>query len=223
MDSFITLQADDGHRFQCWQAPARTAPRGAVVVLQEIFGVNAHIRAVCVRLAHLGYDALAPALFDRVERDFQTGYATDDLSRALALMPRLDWPAMVRDTLTAVRHAAQGGRPVAAMGFCLGASVAYLAGQQSDALSAVVGYYGGQIADHLDAPPRCPTLLHYGERDHTIPMTRVERIRAGRPECELHVYPAGHGFNCDDRAAFEPASAALAWQRSTQWLRAHLG
>ncbi len=95
--------------------------------------------------------------------------------------------------------------------------------QRSPDLSAVVGYYGGQIAEHLDTPPQCPTILHYGETDHTIPMDKVARIRAGRPECEVHVYPAGHGFNCDERAAFEPASAALAWERSMQWLGAHLG
>ncbi|CAN7770796.1 dienelactone hydrolase family protein [Pseudorhodoferax sp. LjRoot39] len=222
MSQFIHVTAPDGHVLQCWHQRAETAPRGAVVVLQEIFGVNTHIRALCQRLAAAGYDAYAPALFDRLQRGFACGYGAEEVSVALKFLPQLDWDAMVRDTLATAAVARQPGGPVAAMGFCLGASVAYLAAQRADALSAVVGYYGGHIAQHLDSPPRCPTILHYGESDHTIPMQNVERIRAARPECEVHVYAAGHGFNCDERAAFEPASAALAWQRSMQWLDTHL-
>lgn len=224
MAAFTTLQAPDGHRFGCWQAtPAGTAARGAVVVLQEIFGVNAHIRSVCARLADAGYDAYAPALFDRVQPGFESGYSKDDVAAALLLLPALDWPAMVTDTLATVAHAQQQGRPVALLGFCLGASVAYMAAQHAPGIAAVVGYYGGQIVQHLDRPPQAPTLLHYGETDHTIPLADVERIRSARPDCGLHLYPAGHGFNCDVRAAYQPESAHLAWQRSMQFIAAKMG
>lgn len=220
---FIEIASPDGHRFHCWQSPASGKPRGAVVVLQEIFGVNEHIQSVCGRLAQAGYDAYAPALFDRLQRGFTSGYSKEEVGTALALLPQVDWDAMVTDTLATVEHAGREGLPVAIMGFCLGASVAYLAAQRTPGIAAVIGYYGGKIVEHLDRAPQSPTLLHYGETDHTIPMANVERIRAARPECELHVYAAGHGFNCDARAAFEPASAALAWERSMQWLETHMG
>jgi carboxymethylenebutenolidase len=221
--AFIDIVSEDGYRFACWQSsPAAQSSRGAVVVLQEIFGVNNHIQAVCDRLAAAGYDAYAPALFDRIERNFSSGYTKDEIARALAFLPRLDWDAMVRDTLATVRHAGeQGNSAVSVLGFCLGASVGYLAAQRGDGIAAVIGYYGGQIVHHLQQPPARPTLLHYGETDHTIPMADVRRIQAERPECALHIYPAGHGFNCDERASFEPASAALAWRRSMEWLATH--
>jgi carboxymethylenebutenolidase len=220
--AFIQMTAPDGHRFSCWQSLAQGPRRGAVVVLQEIFGVNHHIQAVCDRLAAAGYDAFAPALFDRLQAGFSSGYSKEEVARALQFLPRLDWDGMVRDTLATAAHirATRGG-PVAAMGFCLGASVAWLAAQRAEEVDAVIGYYGGQIVQHLQEPPRRPTLLHYGEQDHTIPMSDVDRIRRERPECELHVYAAGHGFNCDERAAFEPVSAALAWNRSMAWLQRH--
>lgn len=222
MTGFIEITSSDGHRFGCWEAQATGKPRGAVVVLQEIFGVNHHIQSLCERLASAGYDAYAPALFDRLQRGFTSGYSKQEVAEALKLLRLVDWTAMVADTLATVEHARQRGGPVAVMGFCLGASVGYLAAQSAPGIAAVVGYYGGQIAQHLDKAPQSPTLLHYGDADHTIPMADVERIRAGRPECELHVYAAGHGFSCDERPSFEPASAALAWERSMQWLKTHM-
>lgn len=223
MAAFIKIEAPDGHVFDCWQVTrAGAQAHGAIVVLQEIFGVNAHVRSLCARLAEAGYDTYAPALFDRLQPGLQSGYSPDEVAAALKLLPVVDWTLMVADTLATVRHARQQSRPVALMGFCLGASVAYLAAQAEPGIAAVVGYYGGQIARHLDRPPHSPTLLHYGQTDHTIPMADVERIRSQRPECELHVYAAGHGFNCDERASYEPQAAALAWQRSMQFLAAQL-
>jgi carboxymethylenebutenolidase len=221
---FMTITAPDGHVFDCWEAlHGGGKARASVVVLQEIFGVNSHIRSVCARLAALGYDAYAPALFDRLQPGFQSGYSKEDVAEALKLLPIVDWQAMVSDTLATVRHARQRHGPVALMGFCLGASVAYIASQKVPDIAAVIGYYGGQIVQHLDRPPLSPTLLHYGATDHTIPVTDVERIRIERPECELHVYAAGHGFNCDERASYEPVSAGLAWDRSMRFLAVHAG
>jgi carboxymethylenebutenolidase len=219
--SSIRVASQDGHSFDCWFCPARGDPRGAVVVLQEIFGVNTHMRSLCARFCAEGYDAYAPALFDRLQPNFSCGYSKEEVAEALKFLPRLDWDAMVADTLATVERARRHRQAVSLVGFCLGASVAYLSAQRSPGIAAVVGYYGGQIAHHLQRAPQAPTLLHYGATDHTIPLADVERIRAHRPECELHVYAAGHGFNCDERAAFEPTSAALAWQRSLQWLAVH--
>ncbi|MGJ7504071.1 MULTISPECIES: dienelactone hydrolase family protein [unclassified Variovorax] len=218
---FIKITSPDGHAFDCWSSPAEGHSRGAVVVLQEIFGVNPHIQSVCARLAKEGYDAYAPALFDRLQPGFTSGYSKEEVAEALKLLPRIDWKAMVVDTLATADLARRTQGSVALMGFCLGASVAWMAAQSRPGIAAVVGYYGGQIVEHLERPAQSPTLLHYGETDHTIPMVGVERTRAERPEVELHVYPAGHGFNCDARASYEPASAQLAWERSLRWLAAH--
>jgi len=215
----IIINSNDGHSFACWHANSKGGKRGSVVVLQEIFGVNHHIKAVCERLAAYGYDAYAPALFDRIEPGFTTGYNKEEIAQALKLVPKLNLDLMVMDVLATVQHAHQSlNKPVSVLGFCLGASVAYLAGQRGSGIAAVVGYYGGQIVNHLQKPPRVPILLHYGETDHTIPISDVKRIQIERPECELYVYPAGHGFNCDERAAFDAKSAALAWDRSLKWL-----
>lgn len=192
------------------------------MVLQEIFGVNHHIQTVCDRLAAEGYDAFAPSLFDRIKPGFTSGYSKDEVAYALQFLPQLNWDHMLLDTLATARHARETvGGPVSVMGFCLGASVGYLAAQGGPDIAAVVGYYGGHIVNHLKEPARVPTLLHYGETDHTIPMSDVERIRTARPDIDVHLYPAGHGFNCDERAAFEASSAALAWDRSMQWLACH--
>ncbi|MGQ0731262.1 dienelactone hydrolase family protein [Acidovorax sp.] len=220
--AFIDIVAEDGHRMGCWFAPSQQPRRGSVVVLQEIFGVNSHIQAVCNRLAEQGYDAYAPALFDRMQQGFTSGYSKEEVAEALKFLPRLDWDTMASDTLATVSRARELSGKVAVLGFCLGASVAYIAAQRDAGISAVVGYYGGHIVNCLKIAPLAPMLLHYGETDHTIPMSDVERIRNGRPECEVHVYPAGHGFNCDERTSFEPRSAEIAWARSLQWLQTYL-
>lgn len=213
MGDNITLSAADGHEFGAYQAVPAGESLGGVVVLQEIFGVNRHIRSVCDRLAAAGYRALAPALFDRRERGFESGYGAEEVAYAKRFLVDLDWPAMVLDTAAAVDHLRPHG-PVALMGFCLGGSLAYLSALQVPGIAAVVAYYGSQIVKHADRAPNCPTLLHFGSLDPSIPMSDVDRIRQLRPDCELYTYEAGHGFNCDERAAYQAESAALAWRRS---------
>ncbi len=218
----INITANDGHTFACWHVKANGFQRGSILVLQEIFGVNHHIKAVCEKLAAQGYEAYSPALFDRLEPGFATGYSKEEIAYALKFLPKLNWDLMVLDVLATVQHArASLNEPVSVMGFCLGASVAYLVGQGCSGISAVVGYYGGHIVNHLQQPARVPSLLHYGEKDHTISMSDVKRIQVERPECELHVYPAGHGFNCDERDSFDATSASLAWDRSLKWIERH--
>lgn len=150
--ALIQLTSSDGFQFDCWTSPASTTRSGAVVVLQEIFGVNHHIQAVCDRLASEGFDAYAPALFDRLQPRFSSGYRAPEITEALQFLPKLNWDDMVQDTLATLRHARVMGDPVAVMGFCLGASVGYMAAQRDPGFAAVVGYYGGHIANHLDAP-----------------------------------------------------------------------
>lgn len=211
----LSLTAKDAHRLGAYRADPAGKPLGGVVVVQEIFGVNRHIRSVCDRLAALGYAAVAPALFDRFARDFQSGYSPEEIAQARKFLTNIDWTAFVRDTTAAVEALP---RPVAVLGFCMGGTVAYLAATQLDGLAAAVCFYGGQIVKSADHKPRCPTQMHFGEKDESIPMTDVDAIRAKRPDCEIHLYPAGHGFHCDERASFHAESAAIAWGRTLRFL-----
>jgi carboxymethylenebutenolidase len=218
----IRLTASDHFELGGYRAePANTA-KGAVVVIQEIFGVNHHIRAVCDRLAAAGYVAVAPAIFDRSERDFQSGYSPEEIAVARKFVARPDWDAMLRDTQAAIESVKDVG-PVGIIGFCLGGSVAYAAATKLAGLRAAIGYYGGAIARFADDKPNVPTQLHFGENDSGIPLSDVETIRGKRPELEIFVYPdAQHGFGCDERASYDQPSADLAWRRSLEFLAKHL-
>ena len=213
----LSLTAKDAHRLGAYRADPEAKARGGVVVVQEIFGVNHHIRSVCDRLAALGYAALAPALFDRFARDFESGYSPEEIAQARKFLANIDWAAFVRDVAAAVEALPQ---PVAILGFCMGGSVAYLAATQLDGLVAAVCFYGGQIAKFADQKPRCATQMHFGEKDESIPMTDVAAIRAKRPDCEIHLYPGAHGFHCDERGSFHAESAAIAWARTVRFLDA---
>jgi carboxymethylenebutenolidase len=222
MGEQISLNAADGHRIGGYRARAAGTPKGGVAVIQEIFGVNRHIRAVCDRLAAAGYDACAPALFDRHERGYEAGYSPAEVERGRAFIAKVDWDAFLRDTAAALAALDRSARR-AVVGFCLGGSVAFLAATRLDGLSAAVGFYGGRIKDFADERPRCPLQLHFGARDQGIPLTDVEAIRAKRSETEVFVYEgAGHGFNCDERASYHAESAALAWRRTLDFLNKHL-
>jgi carboxymethylenebutenolidase len=192
---------------------------GGVVVVQEIFGVNHHIRSVCDRLAALGYTAVAPALFDRFARDFECGYSPDEIAKARGFLTNVDWDAMVRDIAAAADVLRPGGK-LSVIGFCMGGTMAYLAATRLDGLAASVCFYGGQIVKHADTKPRCPTQMHFGEKDASIPMTDVEIVKQKRAaDCDIHVYPdAQHGFYCDERATFHPESASIAWARAIRFL-----
>lgn len=214
----LTLVAADSHRLGAYRADPAGKPRGGVVVVQEIFGVNHHIRAVCDRIAEAGYAALAPALFDRTARDFQSGYSPEEVAKARKFIETPDWDAMLRDTAAAAEEL-KGLGSVAVVGFCMGGTIAFLSATRLAGIAAAVCYYGGGIARFADETPKCPTQMHFGEKDDHIPMSAVEEIRRKRPDCEIHVYQgAGHGFHCDERASYHAESAALAWKRSLAFL-----
>jgi len=219
----IRLTASDSFQFGAYRADPAFAPKAAIVVIQEIFGVNHHIRAVCDRLASEGYVAIAPSIFDRIEPNFTSGYSPDEIAVARKFVANPDWAAMLRDTQAAIDAVRDVG-PVGIIGFCLGGSVAYAAATKLAGLSAAVGYYGGAIARFADDKPQVPTQLHFGEKDASIPLSDVDMIRAKRPELEIHVYPgAQHGFHCDERASYDKKSAEIAWPRSLAFFAKHLG
>jgi carboxymethylenebutenolidase len=218
----IKLTASDGFKLGGYRAEPAGAPKGAIVVIQEIFGVNHHIRSVCDRLAKEGYVAIAPAIFDRSEPNFTSGYSPDEVANARKFVANPDWAAMLRDSQAAIDAVKDTG-PVGIIGFCLGGSIAYVAATKLSGLSAAVGYYGGAIARFADDKPGVPTQLHFGEKDAGIPLGDVETIRTKRPEVEIHVYPgAQHGFHCDERASYDKASADIAWPRSLGFFAKHL-
>ncbi|HWP26479.1 MAG TPA: dienelactone hydrolase family protein [Xanthobacteraceae bacterium] len=218
----FTLTAADQHQLGAYRADPQGAPKGGMVVIQEIFGVNRHIRSVCDRLAQEGYVAVAPALFDRTVRNFESGYSPAEIEKARSFVAKPDWDAMLRDTDAAIKELKSVG-PVGIIGFCMGGTIAFLSACRLSGLSAAIAYYGGRIVAFADEKPKCPTQMHFGEQDQSIPMTDVETIKRKRPDCEIYVYKdAGHGFHCDERGSFHQPSRDLAWQRSMAFLQKHM-
>ncbi len=222
MSERVKLQAADGHELSGYLARPEGTPKAAIVVVQEIFGVNHHIQSVADRFAAEGYLALAPALFDRYERGFEADYGETGMARAMALMPKLNMEWAAADTLAAVVSARDEYKTeVGIVGFCLGGSVAWMAAAKMP-VSAAVGYYGGFIARMNDLEPKAPILLHFGKHDDHISMSDVEAIRAKHPEVPVYLYEAGHGFNCDERGSYDAPSATEAWGRTMAFLGEHL-
>jgi carboxymethylenebutenolidase len=220
--AWIELKPEGAGPIRAWRDDPAGPPRGGIVVVQEIFGVNAHIRAVTDRFAAEGYLAVAPAIFEHVEPKFEVGYDADARTRGMAIAGKIDREQVLRDVAAAIQVAEQGGK-VATVGFCLGGTVAWSAAGRLSGLSAAVGYYGGGIIGLKDLKPRVPTLLHFGEKDQHIPVAGVKELAAAHPEVEVHIYPADHGFNCDHRESYDAPSAALAWERTLAFFKRHLG
>jgi carboxymethylenebutenolidase len=219
--STLQLLAADGNRLSAYLASPAGRPRGAVVVVQEIFGVNSHIRRVAEQYAAEGYLAIAPAMFDRLQKDVDLGYDANGLQAGIELMMKATSEGALADVNAAIDAVTRAGR-VGMVGYCWGGRVTYLAGCHAN-IAAGVAYYGGGIAQLLPDTPRCPMMFHFGERDSHIPLSDVGKIRAAYPQGTYHLYPAGHGFNCSDRADFDAASARLAFERSIEFFRHHLG
>jgi carboxymethylenebutenolidase len=219
----ISLTAADSFKLGAYRADPSGTPKGAVVVIQEIFGVNHHIRVMCDRFAAEGYVAIAPAVFDRQQPNFESGYSPDEIANARKFVANPDWAAMLKDVQAAIDDANKSG-PTAIIGYCLGGSLAFIAGAKLNGLSAAIGYYGGQIVKHADEKPKVPTQLHFGEKDASIPMSDVEIIKQKRGgDCEIYVYPgAQHGFSCDERGSYDEAATKLAWDRSLAFMQKHL-
>jgi carboxymethylenebutenolidase len=223
MGEMITLTAADGHRLSAYRATPPGKPRGALVVVQEIFGVNSHIKKITDGFAADGYVAIAPALFDRVERDFETGYAPADIERGRMVRGKLQIEDAVKDVTAAVKEAQQTGLKVGVVGYCFGGTVAWLAATRIPGVAAASSFYGGGVADAAGEQPRCPVVFHFGETDASIPKDHWDRIKAQHPTIPTHIYPAGHGFSCDERGSFHEPSARLARQRTIDFFKEHVG
>jgi carboxymethylenebutenolidase len=222
MGEFITLTAADGHKLDAYLARPAGEPIAGLVVLQEIFGVNAHIRSVTDGYAKDGFLAVAPALFDRIERGVELGYEGADMQKAMSFFPKLDFEKSLVDVAAALEFAAKAsGKKAGVIGYCFGGTLAWLAATRLHPAVAV-GYYGGRIANYAAETPSAAIMLHFGRQDTHIPADDVEKVHAAHPEVEIFWYDAGHGFNCDARASFNQAAAKLARERSLSFLKKHL-
>lgn len=225
MGQMIELTASDGHTLAAWRADPAGAPRAGVVVIQEIFGVNAHIREVADDYAAQGYLAIAPALFDRSRPGVELGYDENAIAEGRDLAFAMDPDLPVRDVEAAVQAAAGAGK-VGVVGYCWGGSLTFLAACKLG-VAAASSYYGGQILAALgrepDLAPAAPLIMHFGEHDAGIPLDDVDRIRKTFPDAPVYMYDAGHGFNCDHRASYDESSCRTARQRTLDFFAEHLG
>lgn len=227
MGTFIELKAADGFVFPAYVAQPAGTPKGGVVVLQEIFGVNSHIRAVADGYAAQGYLAVAPATFHRVKPGVELGYQPDDMTAGFGLktaVEALPAPGVLQDIQAAIDHAAQAGK-VGIVGYCWGGLLTWRAACSLKGLSAAAPYYGGGVTTPEEAArqPQVPVLAHFGDQDHWIPLDTVEAFKAAQPGVTVHVYQANHGFNCDQRGSYNEAAAKLARERTLAFFAQHVG
>ena len=216
MGEQITLTCKDGVKIGAYVARPAGAPKGAVVVLQEIFGANQHIRADADKYAAAGYLAIAPALYDRVEPNVELGYSGDDPKKGMEIRAKTDIVKTRLDIEAAIDAVKSAGK-VGVVGYCWGGTLTYDAAVNISGLAAASSYYGGGVPAMADQKPKIPTICHFGETDHSISMEAVEKVKAAQPDMPVYVYPAGHGFNCDERASYDKASADLARQRTLEF------
>ena len=230
MGSFVELTAVDGVKIPAYVAKPEGTARGAIVVLQEIFGVNSHIRSVADRYAEQGYLAVAPATFQRVQPNVELGYTEADMKQGFALkteVESLPVPGVLRDIDAAVAYAADqmpSGK-VGVVGFCWGGLLTWRAACNLSSVSAAVCYYGGGMTGEQEANRQtvCPVLAHFGTKDHYISLESVEAFKLAQPKVQVHIYEADHGFNCDQRGAYDAAAAKLANERTLAFFQQHLG
>ena len=218
MGEMIKLKTKDGHELDAYVAEPNGKPRGGIVVVQEIFGVNDHIKRVADQYAAEGCRAIAPAMFDRIERGITVPYS--DVPQGVAYMRQLEWPNTLAD-VEAAAEAVRDAGSASIVGFCWGGTVVHVAASELD-FDAALSYYGGGVAKNLDRRPQCPIMYHFGDMDHSIPIPDIEKIRNAYPDAVLHIYKgAQHGFNCDERASYSAADASVAFGRSIEFLREH--
>jgi carboxymethylenebutenolidase len=223
MSKTVKLKAGDGHELGAYVALPAGPPIAGLVVIQEAFGVNGHIRSVADGFARDGFLAVAPALFDRIERGVELGYQGEALEKGIALARQINPDDAVKDVAAALdwlREQKVGRAGV--IGYCFGGTLAWLAATRLD-VAAAVGYYGGYIARFANENPRSPVMLHFGTLDKHIPKADVDQVQAAHPEVQIFWYEADHGFNCDDRASYNPQAAKLARERSLEFLKKHCG
>jgi carboxymethylenebutenolidase len=222
MGKMIELTAADGHRLAAYRAEPAGKPRGGIVVIQEIFGVNSHIKSLADGFAADGYLAVAPAMFDRVQKNFDVGYSPPDIEKGRELRAKITVDMAMKDAEAAVKAAASAGK-VGIVGYCWGGFVAWMASARIPGLAAAVPYYGGGILDNVDIQPKVPVMGHFGEKDSMIPVDGVKRLAEKHKKQQIFIYPADHGFNCDQRGSYHAPSAKQARERTLEFFRKHVG
>lgn len=229
MGSFVELISVDDQKIPAWVAMPQGKPRGAIVVLQEIFGVNEHIRSVADRYAELGYVAVAPALFQRIEPNVELGYNEEGFKKGFALksaVESLEAPGILPDIEAAVAYGAKAsGGKVGVVGYCWGGLLAWRTACNLASVSAAVCYYGGGMTTPLEVTRQqlSPVMAHFGRKDHFISLESVELFEKAQPKVEVFLYDADHGFNCDQRGSYDAAAAAQALERTKAFFAQHLG
>lgn len=222
MGKNVQLAAADGHKLSAYIAEPSGKPRGALVVAMEIFGVNSHVRGVADGYAADGYLAIAPALFDRVQPDYEAGYSQDEIQKGIGFIQKINLDNTMKDVAAAMRNVASAGK-TGIVGYCWGGTVSWKAAGTLTGLACAIMYYGGGVPGLIDLTPKCPVLLHWGESDQSIPLDKAKEFAAAHKNQSHHFYAAGHGFNCDQRGSYDAASAKLARTRSVEFLRKHIG
>jgi carboxymethylenebutenolidase len=228
MGEFVTLTANDGNELSAYVARPAGTPTGAVVVVQEIFGVNSHIRSVADGYAAEGYVAIAPALFDRFEKGVELGYDGSDMQRAFGLYGKLNPELALLDVAAGFKFVeAEDHKGIAVVGFCYGGLMSWLSATRGETVkmkpSCTVGYYAGGIGNVAKEEPSCPVLLHFGADDSHIGVDQIDAVREAHPEVTIYVYEgADHGFNCDQRGSYNPEAAKLAKARTLEFLKTHI-
>jgi carboxymethylenebutenolidase len=228
MGKMIQLTASDGHKLDAYRADpvgiSATAgkPRGGIVVIQEIFGVNSHIKQVADGFAADGYLAIAPAMFDRVQKNVDLGYSPEDIAKGRDIRGKVTNDMALKDAEAAVKALSSAGK-VGIVGYCWGGLIAWLAAAKIPGLSAAVPYYGGGILDNADLQPQVPLMGHFGDKDQHIPVEGVKKLAEKHPKQQIFIYAADHGFNCDHRGSYNAPAAKQARERTLGFFRKHVG
>ena len=222
MAKMLELTASDGHKFSAYRCDPAGKPRGALIVIMEIFGVNSHIKQVAESYAADGYLTIAPAMFDRVHRGLDVGYTPADIEFARPLMQKMKLDDAVKDVTAALNEVKSAGK-TGIVGYCWGGTCSFKSACSVDGLAAAVAYYGGGIPGLINEKPKCPVMFHWGETDASIPLEKAKEVAAAHANQIHYFYPAGHGFNCDQRGSHHAESAKLARARTLEFLRKHVG
>ncbi len=222
MGKHIDLTAADGHKFSAYVAEPADEPKGALIIVMEIFGVDSHIRKVTDDYAAAGYLAIAPAFFDRVQRGLDVGYTPADIEIARGLMQKMNFNDAVKDVEAAKTHVASTGK-TGIIGWCWGGALSFKAACNVNGLACAVAYYGGAIPSMINEKPKCPVMFHWGKTDHSIPLEAAQKVEAAHRNQTHFFYDAGHGFNCDQRGSYNADCAREARARSLEFLRKHVG
>ena len=221
MGELLKTTASDGHELTSYLTQPTSAPLGGLVIIQEIFGVNKHIKSIADKYAREGYLVAAPSLFDRIDKGIELGYEPEDIERGRDLKEITGNDAPLKD-IEAARSIVSAAGKVGVIGFCWGGTLTWLAACKVPGFACASSYYGGGIGDLISFTSKCPIIFHFGEKDESIPLDEVERVKVNQPDSPVYFYPAGNGFNCDERANFEPTSSKIAEERTLEYLRQYL-